>query len=387
MNSPVIFHVDMDAFFAAIEQRDNPKLQNAPVVVGARPGQRGVVCAASYEARRYGIHSALPVSTAYARCPQAVFLPPDMEKYRRESSRLMDLLETFTPQYEPISVDEAFLDMTGTQKLFGAPKEAAVKIQQAIRSELHLPASIGVGPNKLLAKIGSNHNKPEGITMLPFEESAVREWLKPQGVSVLWGIGEKTTERLAVLKIKTVEDLWHKSMEELISLFGKQGRDLFYRSRGIDLRKVQHRETAKSIGREQTFQRDTGDFTLVRNTLLRLCNEVCARARRQNLYGTRLTLIYRNSAFVRRTLSVTQSVPANSTGTIFTPLLRKLEQHWPRIQPLRLIGISLSGFSGEMQQSFMPEEDRNLQWDTSDSLLDLLSHRFADIPCNRGSLL
>lgn len=187
----------MDAFFASIEQRDFPQYKGKPVIVGAKPGSRGVVSAASYEARSYGVHSAMPISEAFRRCPRGVFVTPRMDIYIQESSKIMQILQTFSPDIEQISVDEAFIDMTGTKKLFGTPVNAAKLIKDKIFSETNLTSSIGIAPNKFLAKIGSDIDKPDGITCIPFEKAEIEKWLSPLEVRRIWGVGQKSN---AVLK-------------------------------------------------------------------------------------------------------------------------------------------------------------------------------------------
>ncbi len=188
----VIFHVDMDAFYASIEQRENPSYRGKPVIVGAKPGKRGVVSTASYEARIFGIHSAMPINEAYSRCPGGIFVQPQMALYEQVSHEIFNLFEKFTPQVEPVSVDEAFLDMSGTEKLFGPMDQAAKMISDALKREQKLTGSIGVAPNKFLAKVASDCKKPDGITIVPFERDEVLKWLAPMRVDRIWGVGKKS---------------------------------------------------------------------------------------------------------------------------------------------------------------------------------------------------
>ena len=203
----VFFHVDMDAFFASVEQRDNPSFRGKPVIVGARPGTRGVVSAASYEARSYGVHSAMPISEAVRRCPGAVFAVPRFSAYSHASEEIMNTLAEFSPRVDQVSVDEAFLDMTGTQRLWGEPLATAQKIKKRIWDTQHLTASIGIAPNKFLSKLASDINKPDGITITPFCHDAIKSWLAPLPVKSMWGVGKKSETALGFLGVYTIGDL------------------------------------------------------------------------------------------------------------------------------------------------------------------------------------
>src|SRR2546426_4527197 len=259
-----IVHVDMDAFYAAIEARDNPHYRGLPVVVGAAPGGRGVVAAASYEARRYGIRSAMPVGEAFARCPHAVFLPVDMAKYRAVSTQLFELLDTFTPQVEPVSIDEAFLDLTACPPPGqpAAPPDATGKtplgiargIKARIGETLRLPASVGVAPNKFLAQLASALAKPDGLRAIQARDAM--EGLAPLPVTVLWGVGPHTQERLHAIGVRTVGDLQQTPTSALRASLGFATESLAQLSRGIDDRPVAVSRETKSVGRESTFDHD-----------------------------------------------------------------------------------------------------------------------------------
>ncbi|ERP38729.1 DNA polymerase IV [Chitinivibrio alkaliphilus] len=385
----VIFHVDMDAFFAAIEQRDTPRYRGAPVIVGAAPGSRGVVCAASYEARAYGVHSAMPIHMAVQKCPHAFFVPPRKDAYHAVSSSLMKLLGSYSPLCEPLSIDEAFLDMSGTERLLGPPEEVARHISQAMEETLELTCSIGIGPNKLMAKIGSNQQKPRGITRMPFTPHEIVSWLAPHPVEILWGVGRQTARILADKNITTVGELQKCSQRELVSLLGKAGMDLFWRCRGIDERPVTPTEETQSIGRETTFQTDCGDYEEIRKTLLRFSEEVARRARKKNLRGRSISLVYRTGKGRRCRKSIRHD-GACTTYDIFTPLMQLLTTHWMSITPFRLVGVTLSDFSVEMQQCFLPPEapsEQKTQWNTGDYLTDMVLQKKGIPPLQRGRLL
>jgi len=245
-----IIHLDMDAFYASVEILDNPALRGQPVVVGG-DCNRGVVCAASYEARKFGVHSALPMLTAKKLCPHGVFLPVRMARYQEISRRIMEIFQRFTPQVEPLSLDEAFLDVTASQRLMGSAEEIAGQIRALVRDTTGLTVSAGVGTSKLVAKIASDLNKPDGLTIVPPGEEEV--FLAPLPIGRLWGVGKTTREALALIGVQTVGDLRRIPPAILTAKFGKAGRMLHESARGIDLRPVEPRQEAKSIGHEETF--------------------------------------------------------------------------------------------------------------------------------------
>ena len=262
-----IVHVDMDAFYASVEQRDFPEYQGKPVIVGADPkgGQgRGVVAACSYEAREFGIHSAMPISFAYKRCPHGVYLRGNMKIYVDISRQVFQILERFTPDVEPISIDEAFLDITGSYKLIGTPEETCKKIKAAIQAETGLVASIGMAPNKMTAKIASDLEKPDGLVIVSRE--GLLDFLHPLPVGKLWGVGKRTKEELTRLGIKTIGDLASKDIKDLSKLLGKSGVHVWKLANGIDPRDVETSVGIKSIGHEHTFDEDVTDPRTIEDT-------------------------------------------------------------------------------------------------------------------------
>ncbi|NIR31889.1 MAG: DNA polymerase IV, partial [Gammaproteobacteria bacterium] len=253
----MILHVDMDAFYASIEIRDLPELAGRPVVVGGSPEGRGVVAAASYTARRYGIHSAMPAATARRLCPQVVFLPVRMDHYAHVSGRLRAIFERYTPLVEPLSLDEAFLDVRASQRLFGSSERIARRIKDDIEAELRLTASVGVAPNKFLAKIASDLDKPNGLVIVAADR--VQAFLDPLPVGRLWGVGAATEKTMTQLGIRTVGDLRAHSRDALHAAFGRAGEHFWQLARGIDERPVVPEREAKSLSRETTFDRDIDD--------------------------------------------------------------------------------------------------------------------------------
>ena len=347
MLSRIIFHIDMDAFFASIEQRDMPDYRGRPLIVGAKPGTRGVVSAASYEARKFGVRSAMPISEAVRRCPEGVFVRPRMDAYSKESGEVMRILESFSPTIEQVSVDEAFLDMTGTEKLFGPPVKAARAMAERINKERGLTASIGIAPNKFLAKIASDMEKPRGIVVAPFDAQAIEAWLAPMPVGRIWGVGKKTEAVLRPMGIVIIEDLQKLSVEYLVSRFGKQGRDLFALCRGIDDREVSSGEEMKSISREHTFNVDSRDREAWKRKIFELSQDVARQARAAEVKGGTVVLIYRKSDFSKHTKRKPLATSTNAAKFIYEAGLALLDGIEERA--LRLIGVGITGLDNDEQ--------------------------------------
>ena len=342
----IIIHIDMDAFFAAIEQRDDPSLRGKPVVVGADPkgGKgRGVVSTCSYEAREYGIRSAMPISEAWRRCPHACFVPGHGELYARESRRIREILESFTPDVEPISIDEAFLDVTSSLHLFARTKrELAELIQQRICDETQLTCSLGVAPSKMVAKVASDLEKPRGIVVV--EPDEVEAFLRPLPVGSLWGVGKKMRAALEELGVQTIGDLADLDQQELTRRFGKHGEHLWNLARGIDDREVEEGEPAKSIGHEHTFSTDTADRRLLAATLMDLCEQVAQRLHKAALRGRTVTTKIRFDDFTTLTRATTLDEPIADAATIYQVATANLDRARIGRRKIRLIGVALSGF-------------------------------------------
>ena len=331
----VVFHVDMDAFYASVEQRDDPSLRGRPVVVGGT-GRRGVVATASYEARRFGVKSAMPTYAAHHLCPHAVFLPPKMSRYVAVSKQVMAILGRFSPLVEPLSLDEAFLDMTGTEGLFGPPVDAAWKLQKTVRDELSLPCSVGVAATKFVAKIASDLRKPQGIaSCTPGNE---RGFLAPLPIERLWGVGPKTADRVRAAGLATIADVADKSDAWLAERFGSLGPHIGALARGEDARVVDPTRERKSMGSERTLERDVVGRDAVRALLVPLVDEVAKQLRSEGARagGVRLKLKYADFRRVTRETRLLQ--PGADAGT----LLDGIDLLLPKAdldKPMRLVGV------------------------------------------------
>lgn len=304
----VILHVDMDAFYASVEQRDNPDLRGKPVIVGAGPQERGVVSAASYEARKFGVHSAMPSRTAYKICPRGIFIHPDMKKYSAISKQIMAILETFTPLIQPLSIDEAFLDVTGSIKLFGGALTIAKRIKTEIKAQTGLVASVGIAPNKFLAKLASDLHKPDGLTVIT-EENKVH-LLASLPVSKIWGVGKVTENRLQAIGLHTIGDIQRLPLDELRKQFGNMAEHLHALALGEDDREVTSAGASQSISSEHTFDADTTDITQIKKHLLEQCEEVGSRLREEKVAARTVQLKLRYADFT--TLTRQRTLPAST---------------------------------------------------------------------------
>jgi DNA polymerase-4 len=378
-----ILHVDLDAFFAAVEQRDRPELRGRPVIVGGGgPDQRGVVSAASYEARKFGVHSAMPLRTAGRLCPQGVFLPVDGRKYQQASREVMAILRRFTPQVQPISIDEAFLDVTASRALFGDGPEIARKIKDAVRDEVGLTASVGVAATKLVAKVASDLRKPDGLVVVPPGEEAA--FLAPLPISRLWGVGEKTAASLLDYGVRTIGDLAALDPAVLERRFGKHGAALVGRAQGIDPDPVAAGEPAKSIGHEHTFDVDTSEVEVIERTILGMADGVAWRLRASGIKAATITIKLRDSAFNTITRQVSLKVPADLTEPIYEAalaLVRK-ELHGQRI---RLVGVTASNFRERDQLALFGGEDPRRH--QAAEALDTIRRKYGDRAVTRARLV
>lgn len=377
----------MDAFFAAVEQRDKPELRGRPVIVGADPkgGQgRGVVSTASYEARRFGVGSAMPISQAWRACPDGVYLPPDMGRYSRESRRVMDILRRVTDRVEPVSIDEAFLDVTAGGRSFGSGEKVARRLKDEIRDETGLTASVGVATSKLVAKVASDMRKPDGLVVVAAGDEA--SFLAPLPVRRLWGVGPKMEERLAKLGIVTIGDLAGLDPARLERRLGTHGHDLQQLARGIDEREVRaESEEAKSIGQEHTFGTDTGDPEQLRALLLSLADSVAARLRSHGLKARTLTLKYRDETFRTTTHARTLAASLDSGNEIFD-VISALFAEVHRGRKVRLLGVYASHFGpGSPQLDLFSDDEAPPS--PADRLRDEVARRFGKGTLTRASLL
>lgn len=336
-------HVDMDAFFASVEQNDNPELRGKPVIVGSPADQRGVVAAASYEVREFGVFSAMPSGEAARRCPEAIFVRPNMKRYKEVSCQVFEIFERFTPLVEPLSIDEAFLDVTGSLKLFGSGVEIGEKIRQMIKEEIGLTASVGVAPNKFLAKLASDMDKPDGLTEVPFSRDAVIAFLEPLPVSKIWGVGAVTQKNLESKGIKTVGDLQRISIQKLISIVGEHSANHFkLLAYGEDAREIVTNEAEKSISKEHTFPKDVRSFEALEHVLFDLTDEVGEQLRAKRKYAGVIRLKLRWRGFKTITRQRQMRPPCCDAFSLRGAALALLKNE-KISRPVRLIGIGVSG--------------------------------------------
>jgi nucleotidyltransferase/DNA polymerase involved in DNA repair len=381
-----IVHVDMDAFFASVEQNDNPAYGGKPVIVGSEPmgGKgRGVVSACSYEARKYGIHSAMPISTAYKKCPRGIFLPVNMRRYAEVSENILAILERFTPDLEPVSIDEAFLDITGSYRLFGTPQETCIKIKRTIKELTGLTASIGMAPNKMTAKIASDLEKPDGIVFV--KKGTVREFLAPLPIGRLWGVGEKTGQYLEKIGIKTIGDIAKTERERLSYVLGKNGAHIWELANGIDERIVKWDTKMRSISNEHTFNKDTADKTKIQDTLIYLSEKVARKLRKSGIKARTITLKIRFADFRTLTRAVTIAQPTNFADILYQNALDKTRGFSfckNRNDKVRLIGVKVSNFTSvpETIDLFMDDRISNANRKKEDlyRAIDKIKDRFGE---------
>jgi len=369
----------MDAFFASVEQRDDPAYRLKPVVVGADPKAgkgRGVVSTCSYEARSFGIHSAMPISTAYKRCPGAIFLPPDMGKYEIVSNQIFQILYSFTPDIEPVGIDEAFLDITGSFHLFGSPLETCRLIKSKIRDKVGLCASIGLAPTKMAAKIASDLKKPDGLVSV--EEEELTSFLWPLEARRIWGLGKKSEEALAVMGVKTIGDLAKIDVGKIIKEFGKNGEHFWQLANGIDDRKVEADMDAKSISNEITFDKDTSSGEKVESALVALCEKVSIRLRRENLKCKTITLKIRLEDFATYTRSQTVPEPTNFTDSLYKVIKGLYNNFNMKDRPVRLVGVKASTLvPADVQHSLFAEEGDSKR-EAIHGAIDVIKDKFGD---------
>ncbi len=349
-----IMHIDLDAFFVSVEQALNPELRGKPVVVGGRPDRRGVVASASYEARGFGLHAGMPLTTAYRLCPQAIFIEGSFSKYRDVSQRFMTILADFSPYLEPVSLDEAYLDATGFESIYGSIHQMAVAIKQRIKNELGLCASIGIASCKVVAKVASELSKPDGL--LEVARGNERSFLAPLPIAKLPGIGKKTERILDGLGINTIGELSIMPLSALKSRFGASGELLHRFASGIDDRKVEPPSAAKSISRETTFGKDTRDRSLLKATLRYLSERVGSELRQRGKQARCVTLKLRYADFTTMTRSHTLSQASDTDQTIFDTGTKLLKRELTEgKQPVRLIGIGVSNLVEPGRQLALPD--------------------------------
>ncbi len=375
----VILHVDMDAFFAAVEQHDHPALRGRPVVVGAPADQRGVVAAASYEARRYGIHSAMPSREAARRCPAAVFVPPRPARYQEVSAAVFAVFDRYTPFVEPLSIDEAFLDVSGAKTLFGDGPTMAAAIRQDITAATGLTASVGVAPNKFLAKLASDMNKPDGITVVPDTREGIIAFLRPLPVSRIWGVGTVLQQRLGTAGITTVGDLQDSPLARLGHIVGPHAAEHLLRlAFGEDAREVETAHEEKSFSREHTFSRDVREMARLERTLLDLIDDVGRRLRAHGRYAGQVRLKLRWQGFQTLTRQRRLEACCCDDSSLREAALLLLHAE-PVRRPVRLIGFGVGELCDRPRQQlslFGDETEAREKRERLSRSVDSLRQRF-----------
>jgi DNA polymerase IV len=369
-----ILHVDMDAFFVSVELLERPELRGKPVVVGGRPDQRGVVSAASYEARKYGIHSAMPLRTAGRLCPHAIFLDGHHAKYSEWSDRVATVLAKFSPVVEMVSIDEAYLDLAGTERLHGPPLAAADKLLRAIKGATSLPCSGGLAATRLVAKVASDQAKPQGLLWVAPGQEA--RFLAPVSMRKIPGIGEVTERALRALGIETVEQLAAVPQEKLEKIFGQWGTALYRKARGGDSYEFVIDAEPKSISQNHTFGEDTDDTAALTAMLSHLSQKACKRLREAGLATRTLTLTIRYIGFDTRTRSKTLAEPTRLDADIFAVFQNLFREHRDHRRKIRLLGVSLSGFTHGAEQLDLLEAKRREKLEKLTGAADRLRDRF-----------
>jgi DNA polymerase-4 len=378
-----ILHIDMDAFFASVEQRDDPQLRGRPVLVGG-PSRRGVVAAASYEARTFGVHSAMPMVEALRRCPQAVVVPGRHERYSEVSRDVFSIFERYTPLVEGLSVDEAFLDVTASRALFGDGEAIARRIKSEVRDETGLVASAGVAPCKFAAKVASDLDKPDGLVVVPAD--GVAEFLAPLPVERMWGVGPKASERLRAAGISRIGDIARASEGTLGRLLGPSwGSHVRELACGLDVREVDPERDAVSVGAEETFEEDLRSAADLERHLLSQAGRVAGRLHRAGLFGRVVMVKVKYSDFTLKTKRVTLAEPVADTDSIYRAaraLLAQFDLH----RPVRLTGVAVSGLSEARPPTLFPDR-RALRGDALERVAAELRGRFGADTLTRADLL
>jgi DNA polymerase-4 len=383
-HQPLWFHVDMDAFYAAIEQRDNPDLRGKPVIIGAMPGSRGVVSTCSYEARTFGVHSAMPISQAYRLCPDGTYIRPRMEHYSRESAKIMEEFYDFSPRIIQVSIDEAFIEMTGTGGIFGPPEQAAMKLKNRIRERIGLTITVGAAANRLVAKMASAYQKPDGLTIVP--PGTEEEFIRKLELKDLWGVGRKSRQRLEELNIRTVDQLIKIPKDTLGTLFGRAGGEYLYQvCRGIDPGIYDGQIKSHSISNEHTFGIDCKDSQAVEDTLFALAHGIVFRLHRENAQSRTLVLKLRLGDFSTSTIQKSLDHPIRTVEECFDLALELLKSKWDRRNPIRLIGLGFSNVEGteKVQQGELFDDPEDRRSKVEAAVLEL-QKKYGDLPISKG---
>jgi len=395
INRLSIIHLDLDAFFASVEQRDNPVYRGKPLIVGGISGgggnsNRGVVCAASYEARKYGVHAGMPIWEARQKCPRGIFVPTQMNKYLKESKKFFQICSNYTPLIEPLSIDELFLDVSGCESLFGSSECIGRKIKKKVWQELRLKVSVGIAENKFLAKIATNLGKPDGFYLIPSKD--IQKILYPLPVSSLWGIGKKTEELLKKSGIYLVEQLARMPDSILENLLGKNGKKIKLLAQGIDESPVTPPSTAKSIGKETTFSTNITEKAVLIKELLKISQMVGYTARKKGYKGRTVTLKIRFHNFITFNKSKTLENPTYIDDIIFKTVVKLLDKVILKKGGVRLLGIKLSNLTSgnERKQLKFLRDEEDKKDDKLEQLtqsLDEIREKFGTKAVTRASLL
>ncbi len=376
-----IFHVDMDAFFVSVEELYDPSLKGKAVVVGGQRDERGVVSAASYEARKFGVHSAMPLRTAAKMCAHAIFVNGHPERYREFSEKVYKVLGTFSPQVEMASIDEAYLDMTGTERLHGPPLKCAHALHERMKAETRLNCSVGIGTSRLIAKVSSAQAKPNGVLyIVPGQEA---KFLAPLDVREIPGVGKVMESHLHALGIKKVGDLARLEESELEDRFGKWGLALAGKSRGQDAggwfdNEVGADLDAKSISHEHTYNEDTADVNQLEATLMRLSEMVCRRLREANFYARTVQLKLRYKDFTTITRAHTLTSPTQLDTEIFEQIRMLFRKNWKKGMQVRLLGVQTSHFAEQPEQINLLESTRQQRWKDALAAADKLRDKYGE---------
>ena len=378
--------MDMDAFYASVEELDNPLLKGKCVIVGGQ-SERGVVSAANYEARKFGVHSAMPVFQAREKCPEAIFLPPRMGRYKELSAKFMSILREFSPLVEPVSIDEAYVDIAGCERLFGGINEIAPSIKKRIREGLNLTCSLGAAPNKFLAKIASDMDKPDGLTIIMPEN--VQQFIESLPIHKVPGVGKNTHDKLKLLGIRTLGDVKNYPAEIIIRKFGKFGRRLMELADGIDRSVVTPVSKTKSVSAEETLLRDTDDKQVLKRYILKQAERVARELRKLDVRARTISVKIKHSDFKQVTRSVTIEDPTQSSEVIIREAFQLLERYrMPK--EARLIGVGVSNLVSETGPAqvdiFERDDPENSNWEKLDEAIDTITEKFGTDVIKRASL-
>ncbi len=382
----MILHIDMDAFYASVEQLDNPGLKGKCVIVGG-PSKRSVVSAASYEARKYGVRSAMPVFMAKQKCPEGVFVSPRIQRYKEVSKKIMKLLCDFSPLVEPVSIDEAYIDITGGERLLGSPEQVGIHIKEKIREKVKLTCSVGIAPNKFLAKIASDMEKPDGLFIIKPDEA--HEFIKSLAINKVPGIGKKTGSLLENLGITTLGDVKKYREKILLSRLGKSGKRLIELSACIDNSPVTPFSQRKSVSTEHTLTEDTRDQTILKKFLLKHSQDVGRELRRLEVKAKTITLKLKQEDFKQITRSTTIDNPTQSSETIYSTACRLLLKYRLKTK-IRLIGVGASGFVPSampfQMELFEQKEKKGNNWEKVERAIDAIIEKFGEDAVRRAAL-